>query len=294
LIAPGLLSARLLLLFTVTIWGWTFVATKVALDHVSAVQLMGLRFLVAIPVLVMLMVARGTPIRVERRGRVLLGSLLLGAHFFVQITGLRFTSAVNTGWLIATSPLAIAVLAFLVLKEPIGRRTMVGIVVATAGIVLLVSRGQIERLAGLSSLGDWLIIVSAHTWALYTIATRNLSRAGDPLAVTLAILLPVAIVVLAIMGFSTDWSGLLHLPAEAVVAVLFLGICGTALGQWFWQVGIAKVGAVEAGVFLYLEPLATTALAVPYLGEPFGVATICGGLLVLAGVRCAQSLRPSA
>lgn len=287
-----MLSARFLLLLTVTIWGWTFVATKVALDHMSPVELMGLRFLVAIPVLLALSAVRRAPIRAPRRtGRVLLGSFLFGLHFFVQIHGLRFTTAVSTGWLIAMSPLVVALLAFLVLGEPMGRRTLLGIAVATSGILLLVSRGRLGSLGWLSSVGDWLIVASAHTWALFTIATRDLSRSEDPLTVTLSILIPVAAVVLAVMAFRSNWASLLAMPVEVAAAVLFLGILGTALGQWLWQIGIAKVGAAEAGLFLYLEPLATTALAVPFLGEPLSATTVAGGLLVLAGVRFATAGR---
>ena len=55
-----------------------------------------------------------------------------------------------------------------------------------------------------------------------------------------------------------------------------------------WQEGVAKLGATKAGFFLYLEPLSTTALAVPYLGESFGPFTLIGGLLVLAGVWYGQ------
>lgn len=267
-------------------------ATKVALDHMSPVELMGLRFLVAIPVLLGLSAVRRAPIRLPRRpGRVLLGSFLFGLHFFVQIHGLRFTTAVNTGWLIAMSPLVVALLAFLVLGEPMGRRTLLGIAVATSGILLLVSRGRLGSLGWLSSVGDWLIVASAHTWALFTIATRDLSRSEDPLTVTLSILIPAAAVVLAVMAFRSNWASLLAMPVEVAAAVLFLGILGTALGQWLWQIGIAKVGAAEAGLFLYLEPLATTALAVPFLGEPLSATTVAGGLLVLAGVRFATAGR---
>jgi drug/metabolite transporter (DMT)-like permease len=74
------------------------------------------------------------------------------------------------------------------------------------------------------------------------------------------------------------------LPGEAWFALLFLGVLGTALAHWFWQEGVARIGAARAGTFLYLEPLATTALAVPYLGEPLTMATVAGGSLVLAGV----------
>ncbi|MBM3820115.1 MAG: hypothetical protein FJW14_14020 [Acidimicrobiia bacterium] len=52
--------------------------------------------------------------------------------------------------------------------------------------------------------------------------------------------------------------------------------------------GIAAVGAARAGLYLYLEPLATVALAVPLLGEPFGVFTALGGGSVLAGVYLGQ------
>ncbi|MCP4544717.1 MAG: EamA family transporter, partial [Chloroflexi bacterium] len=61
-----------------------------------------------------------------------------------------------------------------------------------------------------------------------------------------------------------------------------------AVAHWFWQEGVAKLGAAKAGIFLYLEPLSTTALAVPLLGEHFGFFTAAGGLLVLAGVFWAE------
>ena len=73
-----------------------------------------------------------------------------------------------------------------------------------------------------------------------------------------------------------------------MVALLALSFLGTALAHWFWQEGVARVGATEAGIFLYLEPIATTALAVPYLGEPFGIYTAFGGALILLGVWWAQ------
>ncbi len=60
------------------------------------------------------------------------------------------------------------------------------------------------------------------------------------------------------------------------------------LAQWFWQLGVARLGAARAGIFVYLEPLATTALAVPLLGETFGVATAVGGALLLLGVWHAE------
>ncbi|MFQ5789482.1 MAG: DMT family transporter [Acidobacteriota bacterium] len=154
--------------------------------------------------------------------------------------------------------------------------------------MLLVSKGSFGELGWLSSVGDWLVLVTAHTWALYTIATRDVSRAHDPLAVIFAVCVPAAALALGVMFFEADWGKLAVLPLDAVVALVFLGVLGTALAHWFWQVGLSRVGAAEAGAFIYLEPVATTALAVPYLGESFGGFAAAGGVLVLAGVWMAQ------
>ena len=281
--------ARFLLLCAVVIWGLTFVATKICLAYLSPLELLGLRLLIALPVMLALIAARRAPLSFRLPPRpVLLGSGLIGIHFYIQITGLKYTSATNTGWIIAVTPVVIALLSALVLGERISPGLRTGIGVATLGIFLLVSRGRLAELGWLTSLGDWLILASAHTWALYTIAVRDLARAENPLAVTFVLLLPATIVATLVMAFTLSWERLLRLPLEAWLALLFLGVFGMALAHWFWQVGVARVGAARAGVFLYVEPLATTTLAVPYLGEPLGPTTIAGGGLVLLGVWIAQ------
>jgi drug/metabolite transporter (DMT)-like permease len=282
--------AQMLLLCAVVIWGWTFVATKICLAYMSPIELLSLRLLIAVPVLVVLALFQG-PIRLSRLPLrpVLLGSALIGVHFYIQITGLEYTTATNTGWIIAVTPVVLALMSHLILGERISRGLAYGILVATAGIVVLVSGGRLTDVGWLGSVGDWLILASAHTWALYTIAVRGLARSGNPLVVTIAVLLPAALVSAVILLFVSDGSKFLKLPADALVSLLFLGIFGMALAHWFWQIGVSRIGAARAGVFLYLEPLATTALAVPYLGEPFGVATLIGGVLVLLGVWIARS-----
>lgn len=282
--------ARVYLLLAVIFWGWSFVATKICLDYMTPVELLGLRFLTGLPVMYAVVRVKRLRFNFSTREKrsIALGSLILTVHFLIQITGLKYTSATNTGWIISVSPLVMAVLAFLLLKERIGRNTVIGIVIATVGILLLVSRGELGRLDWLSSVGDWLVLASAHTWALYTVATRDVSRSQNPMAVTFSVMVPSAVVVVGYMAFTSDWSTFLHLPTKAVLAVLFLGIPALALAHWFWQEGVARIGAAKAGIFLYLEPLSTTVLAVPLLGEKFGVFAAIGGLLVLAGVFVAE------
>lgn len=278
------------LLFAVVVWGWSFVATKICLDSLSPVELLGLRVFIALPILFVL--ARFKGAKLVRNPQVFrqlaIGSTIITAHFLIQITGLQYTSATNTGWIISITPLVTVALSYVFLNEQISRFTIIGIVIATAGILLLVSHGDLMNFDWLRSIGDWMILISAHTWAIYTVATRDLTRSQSPLIVTIGVLIPTAVLMFAYMLFASDWSSFLHLPAKVYVALGVLAILGTALAHWFWQEGVRGLGAARAGIFLYLEPIATTTLAVPMLNEEFGVFTAVGGLLVLAGVFIAQ------
>jgi len=85
-----------------------------------------------------------------------------------------------------------------------------------------------------------------------------------------------------------DLEAVRSLSPRGIAAILHLAIPGMALGHWFWQEGVAALGSARSGLYLYLEPLATVALAVPMLGEPFGPFIALGGALVLVGVWLGQ------
>jgi drug/metabolite transporter (DMT)-like permease len=281
---------RVLLVSAVLIWGWTFVATKILVAELGPVEIFALRLAIGLPCLGALLLLKRVPLRFARADAapLFLGGAIFTLHVLVQIGGLVTTTATNTGWIIAVSPLALAVLSFLFLRERIGWSGVAGIAVATVGILLLVSRGRLTDLAWLQNTGDWLVLASAHTWALYTVVTRDLVRRRQPLAVTFGILLIAAVFTAILFVASGDLAPARTLSPRGIAALLYLAIPGQALGHWFWQEGVAQLGAARAGLYLYLEPLATLALAVPLLGEPFGPFTALGGALVLAGVWVGQ------
>lgn len=284
-----MLGARLLLLFVVVVWGATFVASKICLETMTPAQLVGARFLLALPILLTIAKFRGVRLRLDHyRLALFAGVAVFSFHYLLQTLALVFTTASNSGWLVAVTPLAIALLSAVFVREHISRATWIGIVLASIGVVLLISRGRLGNLDWLGSLGDWLALASCFTWASYTLITRELVRRSDPLAITILVHAPVAVGAALILMINPASLALTELPVRGVAALLFLALFGSALAQYFWQVGIGRVGSVTAGMFLYLEPLATTALAVPLLGEHFGLASAFGGCLLLAGVYVAQ------
>jgi drug/metabolite transporter (DMT)-like permease len=276
-----------MLLLAVVIWGSTFVASKICLSVMSPIQLVAGRFLIAAPALFLVARLRGASFRLGAHKKVLLLAMVIFSfHYLLQTWALEFTTATNSGWLITVAPLTIALLAALFLREP--TPPAVGIVLASLGIVLLVSKGDLRSLGALSSVGDFMVLASTFTWAVFTIITRNPSRSLDPVVVTFVMTVPLAASALVLPLVLDRWTAWSDLDLETSLALVFLGLAGVALAQWFWQRGVAKLGAAQAGLFLYLEPLSTTALAVPYLGEPFGPVTAVGGLLVILGVFLAR------
>lgn len=282
-----------LLFAAVVIWGWTFVATKILLAEIGPLEILALRLAIGVPALGVMLFGGRVPVRFTRADArpLLLGGAIFTLHILVQVTGITTTTATNTAWIISVSPLALAVLSFVFLRERIGWTGVAGIAVATAGILLLVSRGNLSDLAWLRSRGDWLVLASAFTWALYTVATRDLARRCHPLAVTFAILLVAAVFTAILVPAFADISSMGSLSPRGFAALLYLAIPGFALGLWFWQEGVAKLGATRAGLYLYLEPLATLGLAVPMLGEPLNRFILIGGAMVLAGVYIGQRER---
>lgn len=281
---------HVLLLLAVVIWGWTFVATKVVVAEIGPVEVFALRLAIGLPFLGAVLLAKRVPLsftRVDARP-LLVGGGIFTLHFLVQITGLELTTATNTAWIITITPLILALLSVFLLGERIGARGVAGIAIATTGILLLVSRGRLADLSWLRSTGDWLALASAHTWAFYTVATRDLVRRRHPLAATFAILATALVMTAPLFVAVGDLEAVRSLSPGAVAAILYLAIPGMALGHWFWQEGVAALGGARSGLYLYLEPLSTVALAVPLLGEPFGPFVALGGAMVLVGVWVGQ------
>ena len=108
---------RIYLLLAVIFWGWSFVFTKILLDYVNPAELMGLRLLIGLPILLIILIVKQIKIKFQKSDykAILAGGLVITAHFLIQITGLKYTSATNTGWIIAVTPLVLAVLSFFVL-----------------------------------------------------------------------------------------------------------------------------------------------------------------------------------
>ena len=105
----------------------------------------------------------------------LLGFIGVTFHQWLQANGLVTAQATTTAWIVATTPIFIALLGWLVLKEKLGWLKVGGIALVALGVLLIVSNGNLDALfAGKAgAIGDLLILISAPNWAIYTVLSRR-------------------------------------------------------------------------------------------------------------------------
>jgi len=276
-------------LFAVIAWGASFVATKVALRDVQPFTVVWLRFAMGIAVLALVVIRRGQwalPSRRELLAFAGIGFLGITLHQWLQSTALVYTQATTTAWIVTTSPVFIAILGALALRERLRSAQVAGIAMAMAGVLLLISRGDLRSLfaGGAWTFGDVLIMISAVNWAVFSVLSRGLMLRHPP-----------ARALLFVMGLGWLFTTILFLPTSGLgdianltrpgwIGILFLGIGCSGLAYIAWYDALQVLPVSQVGVFLYLEPLVTLVVAWWVLAEPVTPVALAGGMVILLGV----------
>ena len=164
--------------FAVLVWGASFIATKVALRYISPVTVVWMRFAMGVIILGVAVAIRkqfALPKRDEWGYLALLGFLGITFHQWLQSTGLVTSQASITAWIVATTPVFMALLGWLLLKEKLGWLQIGGILLAAAGVILVVSKGDLSGLAigQFGEPGDVLILISSLNWAVFSALSRH-------------------------------------------------------------------------------------------------------------------------
>lgn len=289
--------AYLELTAAVIIWGASFVATKIALQEVSPETVVWLRFGIGVLILWLVALLRrqaALPARKDLAYLALLGFIGITFHQWLQSTGLQTAQATTTAWIVATTPIFMALLGWLWLKEKLITWQVFGIILAALGVILVVTEGDFSKLAQgqFGAYGDLLVLISAPNWAIFSALSRRGLKTYSPTRL-----------IFYTMGFGWLFSSLLfllgpglaeinNLSLQGWLSILFLGVFCSGLAYTFWYDGLKTLPVAQAGAFLYLEPFVTLIMAALVLNEPLLWASLLGGLLILGGVILVQRCHP--
>ncbi|AQQ54343.1 DMT family transporter [Planococcus lenghuensis] len=274
----------ILLLLTSLLWAGNFVMGKWLVGHASPITLTSLRWLIAIVCLLPFIMRQGKTALPPRQALLpLLLMGLTGVALFntLQFLALDHTSATNVGLISTLNTVSIAIFSVLLLKDKISAVQTVAIALSLAGVVLVLSKGSSEVLLSLEfNRGDVYMLAAVGIWGIYSVCSKWAMMYVTPLAATfysgiagLLVLLPYN----AADFHVTDITG------PFIGALLYTGVISTVVCFVLWNIGVQKLGAASAGIYLNFNPIFTAILAFLLLGEQMTGTQLAGSAIVIAG-----------
>jgi drug/metabolite transporter (DMT)-like permease len=278
-------------LFAVIVWGASFIATKIAVGEISPIAVVWLRFAMGIPLLLIAVIMRkqfAFPKAGEWLYFALLGFLGISFHQWLQSNGLKTAQATTTAWIVSTSPAFIAILGWIVLKEKLNPLQSFGIVLAMAGVLVVVTKGDFNSL-GLGSFGkegngDFLILISAINWAVFSILSRRGLKSHPSTLLTFWVMTIGWLITSIAFLAGKNYTEIALLDSRGWIAMIFLGIFTTGFAYIAWFDALSQLPVAQTGVFLFVEPLTSMVVAAIILGEAVTWPSVLGGAVILAGI----------
>ncbi|MGH3344641.1 MAG: DMT family transporter [Carbonactinosporaceae bacterium] len=282
------------LLLAVVFLGTNPVAVKYAVRTVPPLPFVTLRFTAAgLLLLALLLLLRRTGGRPDWRDltrMAAVGALGVGLNNALFTTGVDMTAASDTALIYSAVPVWGMLLGAALGWERPTARNVAGVVLALAGVVLIV-RGDLG--GGDGSLGGDLLVAGAtFCWASYAVFSLPLLRSYPPLLVAAYTMIfgGLAVLPAALPGFArTDWPAV---GPGTWAAFAYCTLCVAAFGFSAWQTSISRVGANRVLVYQYLITFVGVTAGTVMLGEGLAGGELVGGGVLLCGVYLAR--RPPA
>ncbi len=209
----------------------------------------------------------------------------------LQNVGLEYTTASVSSVLQSTTPVFTLLIAFALLRESIGWREIVGVIVGMTGVVLLSTGGDISNLAGSEFLGNVLQIGVAASYAVSGIMGKVLLKKYQPLFMVAVTFVFGAVLLTGFaVGFERNlWPS--TLSSEVILALLLLSFL-YCVGLVSWYDVLQRTGVFRLYVLLFTMPVLAVVISVLVLGEKFTLMDVFFSGIALLGVGITQFGNP--
>ena len=285
------LSGHVCALLVVSVWGSTFISSKVLLSHgLSPADIFYYRFLMAY-VCISLFSHRKmwTAGWRDELAMVALGVLGGSLYFLTENQSLIYSTASNVSILVSTTPLLTALLTAVIYKnERLGFVQLGGSLLAFSGMALVVLNGRF--ILHLNPTGDMLALAASLTWTFYSLLMRKMLEKYDIRFVTRKVFGYGVLTILPYFALVEPLKCSSTLLLEPVVAgnLLFLGLGATTAGFLIWNWVMKRLGTVKSSNYIYSQCLISMLGGYLILNERITPMAIAGAVILIIGMFIAQ------
>ncbi|MGC8230054.1 DMT family transporter [Pseudobacillus badius] len=268
-----------------SIWGAMYVVVKVVVEVVPPLELVWMRYVIAVMTLVMIGFCMKQSWRIAKKDWLIIFLVGLFGNTISIVTqemGTMLSTAQMGAILTSTTPAFMVLFARLILKEKITVKKCLSIILATIGVGMIVGSGQIDVT---QKFGGFYLLLAALTWAFMSVLIKKVPTQYSQIVIT-----TYSSVVAVILLTPVVLPRLNHLDLSSVLqpeisgGLLYLGMISTAGGFFLWNKGLQLMNASSGGLFFFFQPIVGTFLGWLLLGETIGASFWIGTILIFSGV----------
>ena len=272
-----------------TLWGFSFLASKVAQEHVTPFVLLAYRFDIATALLAIPMIIGRQ--KISLKGKNIKPLLLLGLmepciYFIGEQYGIRYTNSAFSGVMIAVIPIVTLILAAVFLKDRPTRAQWLFSLLSIGGIIVITLS---ENSGGsINFLGFFCLLIAVVTGSAYSVISRGISDEFSVYERTFVMLLMAAIFYtsLAVIENRSDPGALIR-PlgrADFVLAVLYLAVGASVLGYTLFNYAVTNAPMPKVIILCNLTTIISVLAGVVFLKDPFSLISVIAMIAVLVGI----------
>lgn len=275
-------KADLSILSITIVWGSSFILMKNLLDYTPVFAFLSLRFILASVILCLMFFRRLKKITPRALKMGALVGLTVFAGMALQVTGLQYTTASNSGFITGLNVILVPVLSALYLKKKPPIQAVIGVVSAAAGLFFLSGGAQFRF-----NLGDLLTLLCAVCFAFQIIFIDEAAAREDPVLIAIIQVASAAVLFTLVWGF--QGFSLPVVNATLVTTILWTGALGTAFALGVQTVAQKYTTPTRTALIITCEPVfaAIFAWTIPNsqgITEKPGLYTVTGCILILGGM----------
>jgi drug/metabolite transporter (DMT)-like permease len=210
----------------------------------------------------------------------ILSGIFLGFHFYTWVAGLKVTSISSSVVLVTTQPIFVAILGYLILKEKVGIRGVIAVILGLIGSYL-VARGDL-KIDPAHLNGDILSLMGAFFAGCY-LFLGHFVRPRVNLIPYVVTVYGISSLVLLVVGLSTHSIPLPQSNADYLIFFL-LALGPTILGHNLYNYALRHLPAFPVGISILGEPVLATIWGIIIFGETPLFTTLLGGFVIIMAI----------
>jgi drug/metabolite transporter (DMT)-like permease len=210
--------------------------------------------------------------------------------FFFE--GLNLTTPINAAIVMTTNPILVMLLSFIIVKEAISFKKILGITLGFIGASTLILSDGAINLSSNNSTGNLFVFINATSYGLYLVIVKPLLNKYHPLTVLFYVF---AFGLLFVLPFGYDdltnvkWG---TIPVNIYLEIIFVVVCTTFIAYLLNSSALKTLTASTVSIYIYLQPILASLFAI-FLGADFlDEKKIIASVLIFSGVYLV-SIRPS-